>query len=143
MIFRRDFLRLGRAAGSRCLLPMAPLSAVAAPALAAQPLFRLVHDSRADSSRAEALRLGTALVAGRQDVAALLRAMSGDVTRFWFDELQPVWRQQRAAVAGTTAPDVLFCLEQLARDHRLRVQWRTPVTPAGDLSLLSWLIAAA
>ena len=147
MIFRRDFLVLGLAAGAASLLlPTRFAAAVDVPAVMRLPLFRLIHDARQACSLAHARELGTQLMglahnAGQHDY--LLRAVHGDVTRFWYDELQPVWQQWRVAVAGTTSHDVLFCLEQLARDHQLRVLWRKQHVVEAGLPLVSWLIAAA
>lgn len=147
MIFRRDFLQRSLAAGAIALLP-APLQAGTAAAVSGSglPLLRpafLVHDQRQAASLALARDLGRHLLGATQLPDGLLRAVPGDVTRFWSDELQPLWRQQRAAVAGTTAADQLFCLQQLARDHRLRVVWSRRHDGEGSVPLVSWLIAAA
>lgn len=144
MVFRREFLQRGLAAGAGSLLPL-PLWAKAASAAPGHhlPLFRLVHDTRHAASLTQVRRLGTQVLGESVVTESLLRAVHGDVTRFWYDELQPVWRQQRMAVAGTTASDVLFCLEQLARDHQLRVLWREQHAAAAHLPLVSWLIAAS
>jgi hypothetical protein len=50
--------------------------------------------------------------------------MSGDVTDVWYSRLDPLWRTGGVAVAGLTGSGVLFCLERLAWDHRLRVVYR-------------------
>jgi hypothetical protein len=147
MIFRREFLQLGLAAGAGSLLP--PLLFAAGgevPAGTPLPLFRLIHDTREAASLDLAHALGSQLLGtiyntGTAD--SLLRPVHGDVTRFWYDELQPVWQAQRVAVAGTTSHDVLFCLEQLARDHQLRVLWRREHVVDAGVPLVSWLIAAA
>lgn len=142
MIFRREFLQRGMVAGAGSLLPQA-LWAGSAPTAAHLSLFRLVHDTRQAASLTQTRRIGLQLLGGQQESGTLLRAVNGDVTRFWYDELQPVWRQQPVAVAGSTLPDVLFCLEQLARDHQLRVLWREEQTVAVGPPLVSWLIAGA
>lgn len=49
------------------------------------------------------------------------RAIDGDVTRLWFDELDPRWRVEPAPLLGLTARGALFCLERLAWDHGMRV----------------------
>lgn len=49
------------------------------------------------------------------------RAIDGDVTRLWFEELHPRWTVEPAPLAGLTARGALFCLERLAWDHGMRV----------------------
>jgi len=143
MIFRRDFLQRGSAALAGSLLPFPLWAGYAPPAPGSRlPLFRLIHDTRQRASLALVQRLGTQLLDGTAAPASLLYGVHGDVTRFWYDELQPGWQQQRTAVAGATAPDVLFCLEQLARDHQLRVLWRQEHAGEAGQPLVSWLIAA-
>jgi hypothetical protein len=50
-----------------------------------------------------------------------VRSFAADVTELWFRELDPLWRERQASVAGLTTYRVLFCLERLAWDHRMRV----------------------
>jgi hypothetical protein len=50
--------------------------------------------------------------------------MRGDVTDVWYSRLHPLWKAGGMAVAGLTGSGVLFCLERLAWDHRLRVVYR-------------------
>jgi hypothetical protein len=52
------------------------------------------------------------------------RVVRGDVTDLWYGELYPHWKERAAPVAGLTAYAALFCLEQLAWDHRMRVIYR-------------------
>jgi len=69
------------------------------------------------------------------------RAIDGDITQLWFDELAPRWRRGQGAVAGMTTGRTLLCLEQLAWDHRLRVT--TPIArlrPGQANALVSWMI---
>jgi hypothetical protein len=70
-----------------------------------------------------------------------VQAFGGDITDVWFDDLYPRWRQGRAAIAGLTTHSVLFCLEQLARDARMRVVQRTEHRVPGHETLYSWVIA--
>lgn len=143
MMLRRDFLHLGLGSGAAALLPL-PLQADSRTASAAglPPLFRLLHDSRVPHSRvlAAALWQGLPATAAR---SVPEQALAGDVTRFWADELYPQWQKAPLALAGCTGQDQLFCLEQLARDHRLRVLWRAGHAGASPVALVSWLIAAA
>jgi len=73
------------------------------------------------------------------------RAITGDVTWVWFNELHPLWKQRPVAIAGLTTYAPLFCLERLAWDHGMRViqrdqhNARAPNEP--DQPLYSWVIA--
>jgi hypothetical protein len=71
----------------------------------------------------------------------------GDITGVWLERLYPLWRSAfPAVVAGLTTRPVLFCLEQLAWDHWLRVtQYEkcglcTPLTGGRPEPLVSWSI---
>jgi hypothetical protein len=50
-----------------------------------------------------------------------VRAIDGDVTALWYDELHALWRAGPVPIAGLTAGPALFCLERLAWDHGMRV----------------------
>ena len=73
------------------------------------------------------------------------RAITGDVTWVWFNELHTLWKQRPVAIAGLTTYAPLFCLERLAWDHGMRViqrdqhDARAPNEP--DQPLYSWVIA--
>ena len=73
------------------------------------------------------------------------RAIAGDVTWVWFNELHPLWKQRPVAIAGLTTYAPLFCLERLAWDHGMRViqrnqhDMRSPNEP--DQALYAWVIA--
>lgn len=45
----------------------------------------------------------------------------GDVTEAWLRAVRPAWQRGRASIAGLTTPAALFCLEQFAYLHGLRV----------------------
>lgn len=76
-----------------------------------------------------------------------MQALAGDITRFWHNELSGQWRKSPDAIAGVTGEDILFCLEQLARDNHLRVLWRHSVATkqAGEAGgkPVAWVIARA
>ena len=59
-----------------------------------------------------------------------LAPFHGDVTAVWFEQLDPLWRREPIRVAGLTTPSTLFCLEQMAWDHGLRVAFRGTHEPA-------------
>lgn len=123
---RRELLKAGLV-GS-----ILPAGALTSTARAAPPLTvqRAVYDERFEEGRAF----------GREAEARgwPARAIRGDVTQVWFHDLDLLWKQRPAPVAGVTARDSLFCLERLAWDANLRVVSREEIkgTP-----LISWLIA--
>ena len=79
-------------------------------------LDQVVFDTRYFGSRA----FGEAAArAGRVAVG-----FPGDVTALWQRSLLPAWAAGACAVAGMTTPSALFCLEQLAKDHWMRVVLR-------------------
>lgn len=144
MVIRRDLLQLGLASAAAALSPVslqAGTGTVASPA-AFPPLFRLLHDSRVPHSRLLAAAFGQGLPGPLLQLAPE-QALPGDVTRFWAEELYPQWQRAPVALAGCTGQDLLFCFEQLARDYRLRVQWRAEHGNTAPVPLVSWLIAAA
>ncbi|WP_193075985.1 hypothetical protein [Pseudomonas sp. FME51] len=59
-------------------------------------------------------------------------AIDGDVTRLWRQHLVPLWRKQPSIIAGMTARQPLFCLEQLGRDYDMRVVLRAEHMPQSD-----------
>jgi hypothetical protein len=76
-------------------------------------LYAAVFDERF----AAAVRFGAAA----REQGLRIRGVRGDVTEFWYEELQPLWKQRALPLAGLTAYAALFCLERLAWDHRMRV----------------------
>ncbi len=73
----------------------------------------VLFDSRYGASRA----FGAAAARSGHATAAL----RGDVTGLWLSHLDPHWAGGGGAVAGMTTAASLFCLEQMAKDHWLRV----------------------
>jgi len=64
-----------------------------------------------------------------------LHEIDGDVTALWYRHLDFHWRAHPGALAGTTGPDALFVLENLAWDRRLRVAYRgSHAPPSGDFA---------
>lgn len=119
MSTRRELLQMGIAV---TVLPLdATATAWAAPSANTgwgEPvaLYKAVYDTRFAASRAFGERM-----AARGITTA---ATTGDITGLWFDTLYPQWQKGAAAIAGLTARGPLFCLEQLARDHGMRVVFR-------------------
>jgi hypothetical protein len=79
-------------------------------------LHAVVVDQRFD----ESVEFGRSLALHGADTYG----MKGDVTDVWYSHLYPLWKAGGVAVAGLTGSGVLFCLERLAWDHRLRVVYR-------------------
>jgi hypothetical protein len=65
-------------------------------------------------------------------------AIQGDVTALWRDDLRLRWAAGAATIGGMTTARSLFCLEQLAKDHWLRVRSRRSV-PLNE-QLVCWVI---
>ena len=112
-------------------------------------LYTLVYDTRFAASRAYG-------VAARRRGAATT-PIAGDVTALWYHDLHPRWSRGTGAIAGMTTSATLFCLEQLAADHRFRVLYRSSEPPhpvsrwrsrtaegryGEQPALLTWLIAS-
>jgi hypothetical protein len=134
MINRRQFIEAGLAVsavgGLAAVAPCAADERFLAPGVA---LRAVVFDERFAAARhfAEAAR--------RRGLAPY--ATRGDVTELWYSRLHPLWRRERAAVAGLTAYAALFCLERLAWDHGMRVIRRAALGGPGGQPLHAWVIA--
>jgi len=143
MTTRREFLQAGIAVsalpiGAMIRAAVPPPAAEAATATSAEPsmpFYKAVFDERFADSVAFADQMR------RRGVA--LQAIRGDITDFWYRDLYAEWRKAPAAIAGLTQHGPLFCLEQLARDYRMRVVFREerPASAAGQDPLFSWVIA--
>lgn len=113
MTNRREFLQIGLTATA---LPLAASAAGATGAQERVPLYKVIYDTRFGESVAFAERArATGLV---------VAAISGDMTRFWYEDLYHRWREQPVAIAGLTAHGPMFCFEQLARDQGMRTVYR-------------------
>ena len=69
--------------------------------------------------------------------------IEGDVTKLWFETLDPLWRKPGFVLGGITGRDALFVLETLAWDRGRRVVSRKVLPPragAGE-GPISWVIA--
>lgn len=111
MTNRRELLKLGLAAA---VLPVAAQATLVV--THGVPLYKVLYDTRFPASVAFARRAAVGGVA--------VRAMAGDMTPFWYDDLYHRWKHGPAAIAGLTAYGALFCLERLAWDQRMRVVYR-------------------
>lgn len=117
------------------LLPLDAATAWAAPSTGssrdslAVPLYKALYDTRFAASRAfgermEAQGVATAAMAG------------GDMTALWFDNLHHQWKEKPVAITGLTARGPLFCLEQLAWEHGMRVVFRARHSATNDGAIL-------
>jgi hypothetical protein len=128
MTNRREFLQIGITAGAF------PLAASAARVAGTDMITRaplelhaVIYDERFSNSvefAAEARRLGLPT-----------RAISGDMTRLWYDDLYHVWQRRPAAIAGLTAHGALFCFDQLARDRGMRVVFESEHRPLDNRTI--------
>ncbi|HPE33106.1 MAG TPA: hypothetical protein PLV61_18055 [Parvularculaceae bacterium] len=123
-MLRRDFLL------TISLSPFAgalPDSSFAAPP---RPPALFIYDERFEHARAFAREAA---------FGATQRAIRGDITSLWLNELQPRWSKRAETIAGVTTERSLFCLDILARDHSLRVLARRDVASASE-QLVAWVI---
>jgi hypothetical protein len=123
MTSRREFLQIGVTASA---LSLAGRAAWAAPgredsAASSVALYKVLYDTRIPASAAFARRA--------ESRGVPTYAMTGDMTRFWYDDLYHRWLAEPAAIAGLTAHGPMFCLERLAWDQGMRVVFRAEHTP--------------
>ena len=124
---RRSFVVSGASLGVGGLLASAstragataPLEPASHSAVAAVVVDARIRACRAIGEATAALGLPTHPVAG-------------DLTELWRDRLAPLWAREPATIAGCGTPRLAFCMEQLARDHRLRPSVRIVHQPLAD-----------
>jgi hypothetical protein len=132
MTNRRKFLQIGLAAttlplAGGVLAEMSP-SGTAAAAYEKLPLYKVVFDERFAIARAfgqEAALLGV----------STMGFLDGDITDFWFNDLDLRWREAPVAIAGFTQHGPLFVLERLAWDRGLKVVFRAEHRLAHDCEI--------
>lgn len=134
---RRSLLKAGIAAALLPLLPLFPARAAASKEAAPATLDRHFDAALYDVRYPRARAYGRAL-RGRSEV---LHGMKGDPTAVWTELLDPLWRDRPALIAGMTSGLTLFCLEQLAHVHGMRVLERSSVK--ADQTLVAWVIGPA
>lgn len=110
MTSRRDFLRTTAAVSTLAVPAFVPRHAGA---IAAQPAGMRLHAAIFDGRYAEGRAFGQALAEQGVPTHAL---DDGDVTAV-YRELDQLWRERQAALAGLTQWGPLFVLEQLARER--------------------------
>jgi len=78
-------------------------------------LYKFIYDDRYPAARA----FGAA--SEHAYSTAGTAAIRGDVTALWARDLRCQWLAGGGAIAGMTTARALFCLEQVAKDHWMRV----------------------
>jgi hypothetical protein len=79
--------------------------------------YRVIYDKRFQ----ESVTFATYMEKRGLDSYGLLQ---GDITPFWYRQLEPLWKQAALPLMGMTAKGPLFCLEQLAAQYGMRVIFR-------------------
>jgi hypothetical protein len=115
---RREFIVTG----------MAGAGAVALPSFAwsAEPparLYAVIYDQRFPDSVAFARKA--------RSLGHNARAIAGEVTALWYDDLHHRWKDGPAAIAGMTTAEAFFCLETLGNDAGLRRVLHVEHRPVG------------
>ncbi len=78
-------------------------------------IYKFIYDHRYPAGRA----FGAA--AEHAPSTAGTVATGGDITAFWSRDLRTEWTAGGGVIAGMATARTLFCLEQLAKDHWMRV----------------------
>jgi len=114
---RREFLQTGAVVSAIALNGVLPANGAAIGAQPRVPLRWALYDDRYAEGRS------FAAAAGAQGIAT--RALDGgDITRFWYDELDVLWRREPAAIAGLTQFGPMLVIEQLAAEARMHLTLR-------------------
>lgn len=107
---RRGFLKCGMGACSAAAL-IHPISAQN-PVV---PYYKAVFDERFEDACVFATE------ATARDITTV--AIRGDITSLFFDDLDLRWKQGPVWLTGLTTPSSLFCLDLLARDRGMRLNY--------------------
>jgi hypothetical protein len=127
---RREFLQTGAVVSA---VAMNGLMVRGVDAMSATRGRSALHKAIYDGRYAVAREFAAAVA--RQGVA-IGALEDGDVTRFWYDELDLEWRRRPAAIAGTTQFGPMFVLEQLGPERGLRTALRVEHRPQPDGTLV-------
>ena len=125
---RRQFLQTGAAVSAIATNGMIAGTAGGAPTATRARVSRAIYDDR----YAEGRRFAEVIAAHGVPTRAL---DDGDITRFWYDELDPLWKREPVAIAGFTQFGPMFVVERLALEHGMHVALRVEhcVADAGTL----------
>jgi len=125
---RREFLQTGAAVSAIAANGMISGSVHALGVVPPIALKRAIYDDR----YAEGRRF--AAILGAQGVTT--RALDGgDITRFWYEDLEPLWRREPRALAGFTQFGPMFVVEQLAAGRGMHLVLRIEHARANDGTL--------
>jgi hypothetical protein len=125
---RREFLQTSAAVSAVAANGALVRGAQAVAARQPVALGRAVYDDRYAEGRRFAAILGAHGVATHA-------LDDGDITRFWYDELEGFWRRDPSAVAGFTQFGPMFVVERLAAEHGLRIALRVEHRGTADGTL--------
>ena len=131
MTSRRKFIGLGIGAavlpGLTQAAEWSSMGWAEAKGLGRLPLYKAIYEKAYAPAQGFAARM--------QQRGVVSHGIDADITGVWFNDLALQWRRRPVAIAGLTAPAALFCLEQLAWDHRMRVAFRATHTqrPGGAI----------
>jgi hypothetical protein len=126
--FLRESLQTGAAVSAIAANGMISGTAAAVGSSRRMVLGRALYDDR----YAEGRRF--AEVVGAHGVPA--RALDeGDITRFWYDELETLWKREPVALAGFTQFGPMFVVERLALERGLHVLLRVEHRTGADGTL--------
>jgi len=134
---RREFLQTGAVVSA---VAMNGLMVRGAEAMSAARGRSALHKAIYDDRYAVAREFAAAVARQGVPIGAL---EDGDVTRFWYDELDLEWRRHPAAIAGTTQFGPMFVLEQLGVERGLRTALRVTHRPRPDGTLVHEITADA
>lgn len=124
MTNRREFIRIGVSATAWPLVAGAAHAAGVDTDPRTMPLSAVIYDSRFSEGLAFAQRCEAAGIP--------TRAIDGDMTRLWYDDIHHLWQRGPTAIAGLTAYGPMFCFAELARDARMRIVFRAEHRPASS-----------
>jgi hypothetical protein len=110
---RRQFLQTGAAVSAIAANGVLARSAQAVGGAPAVTLARAIYDDRYAEGRRFAAVVGAHAVSTRT-------LDDGDITRFWYDELEPLLRRETVAIAGFTQFGPMFVVERLAAERGMR-----------------------
>ena len=114
---RRVFLQTGAAVSALAMNGAIVRSADALGGHSRITLGRAIYDDR----YAEGRRFAAGVVAHGVATRAL---DEGDITRFWYEELDTLWRHEPVALAGFTQYGPMFVVERFAAERRMRLALR-------------------
>jgi hypothetical protein len=114
---RREFLQTGAAVSAIAANGMMTGTASAGGAPPRIRFGRAIYDDRyAESRRFAEIFAAHGVVTRSLD--------DGDITRFWYDELETLWQREPVAIAGLTQFGPMFVVERFALERGLRVALR-------------------